>query len=450
MTTSTRMPNREDGWVLVSAIVLMAIMLTVGLASFAFVDTGQKRSRESRERESSLSLAEAALYAQGFALTRNWPNPDQQLGGDCSSGAAVTASTLFCPDRDTLAKGSSANGGVAQLTNVDLDANSTWSTKVRDNYGALKSSYSEEVVNGVKLADSQLTEGGVPCPQTPCRMDFNGDRQLWVSAKALVRGRPRSVVARLKLEQLRESVPQAGVVAGALDVTNNGNKLMLDGTGSSVVVRCSPLTSTSCMSYEPDKGQITPAPASAPSQPNFMTPAQLLRFKARAKTDGTYFAAGTCPSSAAELTGAVVWVEQCSTSYANNIGPFSTPCDVPSSLSGNCINPTNKPGLLIWHCGTLRFTGNYSFYGIVYVVNNSDGTCASFPAKSGGCPNGWVYESSGGAGTLGALVADGGGCVLMGSNSVNMKYDANVFNSVTSYGTVGLVQNTWRELKAGS
>ena len=50
------------------------------------------------------------------------------------------------------------------------------------------------------------------------------------------------IVARLKLEQLRESVPQAGVVAGALDVTNNGNKLMVDGTGSSIVVRCSPLT----------------------------------------------------------------------------------------------------------------------------------------------------------------------------------------------------------------
>ena len=49
---------------------------------------------------------------------------------------------------------------------------------------------------------------------------------------------------------------------------------------------------------------------------------------------------------------------------------------------------------------------------------------------------------------LGALVTDGGGCVLIGSNSVNMQYDANVFNSVSSYGTVGLVQNTWRELPA--
>lgn len=443
MTRSTRMPGREDGWVLVSAIVLMAIMLTVGLASYAFVDTGQKRSRESRERESSLSLAEAALYAQGFALTRNWPNPAKQLGGDCTSAAAMTATTLYCPDRDTLARGSSGNGSVAQLANVDLNANATWTTKVRDNYGGLKASFDPAV------ADGTLTEGGVPCPQTPCRMDFNGDRQLWVSAKAVVRGRPRSIVARLKLEQLRESVPQAGVVAGALDVTNNGNKLMVDGTGSSIVVRCTPLTSDSCMSYDAGKGQMTPAPASTPSQPNFMTPAQLERFKARAKADGTYWPAGTCPSNAAELTGAVVWVEQCSTSYAN-IGPYSTPCVVPAGVTANCINPTTKPGLLIWHCGTLRFTAQSTFYGIVYLVNNSDGKCAGFAAKSGGCPNGWVYETNGGAATLGALVADGGGCVLIGSNSVNVKYDANVFNSVTSYGTVGLVQNTWRELKAGS
>jgi hypothetical protein len=223
---------------------------------------------------------------------------------------------------------------------------------------------------------------------------------------------------------------------------------MVDGTGSSIVVRCPDLTSPSCMSYDAGKGQLTPAPASTPSQPNFMTPAQLQRFKARAKADGTYFAG--CPSNAAELTGAVVWVESCTTSYAN-IGPYSTPCVVPSGLTANCINSTSKPGLLIWHCGTLSFTAQSTFYGIVYLVNNSDGTCTNgYVAKSGGCPTGKVYETNGGAATLGALVADGGGCVLIGSNSVNIKYDANVFNSVTSYGTVGLVQNTWRELKAGS
>ena len=132
----------------------------------------------------------------------------------------MTATTLFCPDRDTLAKGSSANGGVAQLANVDFDAerdlDDPGPRQLRRAQGLLRPGARERHADRERRA----------VPATPCRMDFNEDRQLWVSAKAIVRGRPRSVVARLKLEQLRESVPQAGVVAGALDVTNNGNKLM--------------------------------------------------------------------------------------------------------------------------------------------------------------------------------------------------------------------------------
>ena len=341
-----------------------------------------------------------------------------------------------------LDKASSANPGVAQFKTADFGAKTSWTTSVRDNYGQLASAYDPT------KADQQLTNGTTPCPQTPCRMDFNGDRQVWVQARAVVRGKPRNVVARLKLELLSESVPRAGLVAGALDVTNNGNKLMIDGTGSSVLVRCSPVTSTSCASYDAGKGQVTPAPASAPAQPNFMPPAQLERFKARAIADGTYFPAGTCPSDGAQLTGAVVWVEQCSTSYAS-VGGYSSPCVVPDAMSSNCINPTTKPGLLIWHCGTFGATANWTFYGILYLVNNSDGTCASFPAKTGGCPTASIYQSNGGSGVLGALVVDGGGCVQIGSNSLNMAFDGNVFAAATSYGTVGLVQNTWRELKAG-
>jgi hypothetical protein len=199
----------------------------------------------------------------------------------------------------------------------------------------------------------------------------------------------------------------------------------------------------------PAKGQITPPPIQEAGRPAFMTPAQLERFKQRAITDGTYFAAGTCPANAAQLTGAVVWVERCDRQYAH-VGPYSTPCVVPSSLGPNCINPTTAPGMLIWHCGTLGLTANQSFYGIVYMVNNSDGTCSGWTAKDGACGAGTIYSSNGGGGVLGALVVDGNACIEVGSNSLNMKFDANVFNGVTSYGTVGLVQNTWRELKAGS
>jgi hypothetical protein len=143
-----------------------------------------------------------------------------------------------------------------------------------------------------------------------------------------------------------------------------------------------------------------------------------------------------------------VFVERCDKSYPHTSG-YSTPCAVPTGMAANCINPTTKPGMLIWHCGTFGMTANQTFYGIVYMVNNSDGTCQGWTAKSGSCSQSTIYQTSGGGGTYGALVADGDACVAIGSNSLNMAFDANVFSSVTSFGTVGLVQNTWRELKAG-
>ena len=49
-------------------------------------------------------------------------------------------------------------------------------------------------------------------------------------------------------------------------------------------------------------------------------------------------------------------------------------------------------------------------------------------------------------GILGALLIDGTGCLYAGSNGLQVQFDPNVFGAVASYGTVGLVQDTWREL----
>jgi Tfp pilus assembly protein PilX len=442
----------EDGWVLVSAIVLMAIMLTVGIAAYAFVDTGQKRSRESRERESALSLAEGALYAQGFALTRNWPNPGKPLTGDCSSATAISAANLFCPDRDTLAAGSSGNAAVAQFKSTDFLKNATWTTSVRDNSGVLSAAYDPT------KADSTLVDPVKgACPTTPCRMDWNEDRQLWVQARAVVRGRPRNIVARLKLEELPESVPRAAVVAGGINVSNSGNNNIIDGSGSTVIVRCNPPSSRQCVNSDP--GQITPAPQTSATQPPLMTPTQLQRFKERAIADGRYYAG--CPtqdpvSNQYDLWGAVVWVEDCQSppNLANNVRTAT--CAAPTGMSPNCINTIEKPGLLIWHCGRADFQGSFTYVGVIYNTNNSDGTCANFTAKTGNCFSGNqrvtandLIVTDGGFGVVGALAIDGGGCLQIGSNGLQVKFDPNAFNAVSSYGTVGLVQNTWRELKAG-
>jgi hypothetical protein len=89
------------------------------------------------------------------------------------------------------------------------------------------------------------------------------------------------------------------------------------------------------------------------------------------------------------------------------------------------------------------------------LVNNSDGTCpASLGARGDGTCVGQnvdedrdVLTTSGGFAVWGALAVDGNGCMKIGSNGLQVRFDANVFDTAQSYGTVGLVQNTWRELR---
>ena len=103
-------------------------------------------------------------------------------------------------------------------------------------------------------------------------------------------------------------------------MTNNGNKLMVDGTGSSIVVRCPNLAdSANCMDYDSGKGQLTPAPSSTPGQPNFMTPAQLAAVQDPRQGRG-HLLPRLPAGQRREAHRWVVWVESCTTSYAN-IGP---------------------------------------------------------------------------------------------------------------------------------
>jgi hypothetical protein len=121
------------------------------------------------------------------------------------------------------------------------------------------------------------------------------------------------------------------------------------------------------------------------------------------------------------------------------------------------VNTIDRPGVLIVRCGALRMTGGWTYVGLVYFVNGSDGSCpgqvrGSNPPKctSSSLDANTVLDTQGGFGTWGGIAADGNACVLLGSNGMQLRFDANAFASVSSYGTVGLVQNTWRELPSGT
>jgi Tfp pilus assembly protein PilX len=435
--------KQERGFAMVTAIVLLSLMFGVGLVALRATETNSHRSREQRVRESSLSLDEGVLYAQSLVLATKWANAQNPYPATCTSGGAASDK---CPNAATLAGSATAN-----FANVDQLGNSTWKTKVRDNGGALKNAYDP------LQADLAQTTTGVGTCAAPCTYDFNHDNELWVQAQSVVRGKKRNVVARMRLEQITENLPETGVTAGALSVTNNGNHggtPIIDASGSAVLVRCSNTTASDCVDAK--DGQIVPTPQSA-TVPNLMTASQLARFKQRAITDGRYYPG--CPTKNAnnkyDFSGKVVWIEGC-TNPPNLTNQVETvDCNPPDGMARTCTNIDADPGLVIWHCGRADMAGGYTHRGILYLVNGSDGTCpASLGARGDGTCVGQnvddsrdVLTTSGGFAVWGALAVDGNGCMKIGSNGLQVRFDANVFDSAQSYGTVGLVQNTWRELR---
>jgi hypothetical protein len=440
----------ERGFAMIVAIVLMALMLGLGIAALGLVDSESNRTREQRVRESTLQLDEGVLYAQSLVLSTKWASALNPYPSKCTSGGAADAR---CPNAATLA----GSAGGANFANVDQRSGATWVTKVRDNGGPLANAYNPA------QADLAQTTGAKTCPG-PCTYDFNEDNQVWVQSQSTLRDgsaakprfKSRNVVARLRLEQLTENVPQVGVTAGALSVTNSGGHggtPIIDVSGADVLVRCPDLTSPSCVDAK--DGQVVPAPKAA-TVGNFMTAEQMARFKQRAITDGNYFPG--CPTDDAsgkiDLSGKVVWVEGCLNPPNLTSSAKTVTCSPPAGMDPDCVNTNAAPGLLIWHCARADFSGGFTFHGILYMANNSDGTCpASMPTRGDGTCVGSnvdnardVFTSNGGFAVWGALAVDGPACMKVGSNGLQVKFDPNVFNSAQSYGTVGLVQNTWREL----
>ena len=408
--------HEEAGSILVIAIILMAVMLSVALSTLAFVDGQQIRAVEQRERETALNLAEGVLYAQGFALARSWPGNAGEGDMVPSTCTSATVQSL-CPDPRTLAAANSATPASANFTNADASADVSWTTRIRDNGGPLADAFDVTMMNL-----TQQTTGAVPCPG-PCRWDANGDRKLWVQAQAIVRGRPRNLVALLKREQFAESFgANNAITAGSFETTNSGNKTVIDVTGSQTVVRCAPV-GPNCTDYDTKKNQVLPPPISIATAPRAMTAVQFERFKAAALSanPSTYYT--SCPAT---LAGRVVFVD---------LPSAATTC---TDSNGATYNSAARPGVLVVARGRLSMKS--TFHGLVYMVNGPGNEPHSSDTVLTVGANGEI---------IGGVAIDGPGHLVAGQashNRASISFDPNAFNSLVSFGTTGLVQNTWREL----
>jgi hypothetical protein len=309
-----RLHRSEDGWVVVTAIVLMAIMLGVGLAVMATADTQSSVSRQERVRESAFNLAEGLLQAESVVLQNNWPSDVPCATNDngcgypapdaCSKvGATITGNANQCPAASTSGTGGNIAGSSGIFSNIDQSllangnlsngtaAGVAWHIQVRDDLGVCSPTTPQSSAFYDSCQIPTYYKGSCPPPnqntpsacwpaiatakystspsQAPgddlsicqngnanvqCTWDANGDKQLWVRVDVTIQGTTRSLVALLHLENFPVIVNSKDAVnGGAVSFSNNGNKHIVDTNGSEVVARCTPTTGADPTSGTPLK-----------------------------------------------------------------------------------------------------------------------------------------------------------------------------------------------------
>ena len=419
--------SRQDGWAIVTAMMVMTAMLFIGLAAIAFVDGESRSSQRSRQAEARLNLSEGALATQLYQLSHDWPTASDLV--DCTE----TSTTATAPRCFTAADLK------ANYQQVDFSLNPKWKVQVRDDAGAAPANpgVCDPSASGM---GGYYTDAVLSGP----KYDANRNCQLWVRAEGTLNGVKRVVVAKVRVDTRPVQFPIAPFVSGSFNTGNNsGSKIIVDGAGNAGQVRCA-TTATACVDFS--SGQVT-RPGSVTSDPslseNVVDGATLDALRSTARQNNTYYSTSTpgktaCP---ADPSGAVVFVEDLNCSYS----------------AGDPVNGTTKQGIFIINKGTLSISGNREWWGAIYLVNAQGcGTVATGPCinSSGGYKD-TVAEITGTVTIHGGVFIDGKGRLSIGSSGnagqglPNLIYDPSVFPPLQAYGTAGIIQNTWRELTAG-
>ena len=219
--------------------------------------------------------------------------------------------------------------------------------------------------------------------------------------------------------------PNATLVAGKFEVSNSGNKVMIDTNGTSnewvpgdIIVRCNK-AAAGCAVWDQPKGQIEPDTVkSNPTQPKALSPEALDLLRARAVAEGNYYT-GCAPSLQGDVPGELVFMENAEGCHFNGNQVYNSP---------------TKPGYVVIAKGTPTLNGNAEFYGVIYHANEAESSDM-------------LINMKGNISIFGSIVIDGAGGLSAGSSKVNLVYNPNAFSGLKAFGTAGIVQNTFREIK---
>jgi Tfp pilus assembly protein PilX len=412
----TRIGNLRDegGFVLATAIIIMSLMLVLGLVVLQVVDVQSRQTGHELGGETAFNLAESALDAEAIQIQTTWP---ATTPGWAVCNQASTPST-GCPGTSLTTAFSSTYAGPELSSPV-------WTVQVLDDSGG--ASYYTDAIAG-----------------TAAHYDANSDNKLWIRAQATIGGQTRIAVAQMVRQLQVVALPHNVITAGAVSTSNNGNKVIINATdpatglSGAVALRCAtaatPDTSNPCAGWVASQGQLSPASNYVASyvDPNAgnatLSGATLTSLKQIAVAASTYYPAGTCPPQSQTGT---MYVENANCTYTG-----WTPSGTPSPPSGT-------PSTLIFAAGTLTFSGNSGFYGIIYMANGQSAVGAS-----GACTtaqeNGPVVNILGTGTITGAIFVDRCGTVSAGSSANNIVFSSVAFSGVQAYAPPSLAKNTFR------
>jgi Tfp pilus assembly protein PilX len=410
----------EEGFALVSAIVLLMVILGIGMGLLLFTDNQQKASRIEQSAESAFNVAEAALNAQVGQVSRSWPSNGGKNGKEgealpetCTESTSTT--TNGCPTSASLSTGYPNISPVACKGVATKDAwgsalTNEWTTYVRDDKNKESSFF-----------NSAEEKGAAP-------WDENEDGKLWVRSVGVVQCHVISLVTLVTRQLVTLSFPKDAVSGNWFRVTNNGNKQIVNTQGEpaeeagQIGMRCEGVTT--CEEWDVKKEQVSPDTTKAPAVPSpIMSEEQLAALKSQAITLGTFRSPTVkgCPTSMEQLSGLPAYVEGC-----GNL----------KLTSNGTSNSVSSPGFLVLYNGTLELAGTSTFYGVIYAHNAQN-------------YNGSVVSLGGTTKVVGAIDVDGKGGIEFGASGVNFVYNPKAISEVKSYAGATPTRNTFRVLPSG-
>ncbi|MEA2139819.1 MAG: hypothetical protein QOG56_2969 [Solirubrobacteraceae bacterium] len=500
----------QAGSAMITALMAMLVILSLGLALLALVDGQARDSGAERTRDRAFNLADAALTSAAFSLSKyNWPSS----GAAAPSNTSATGTAADCSGASygaTLGAATNPGSATSKLqpglsATFDDSAYSgaRWQINVCDDDAADLVSPNKPVWTNALLVDWNY--------------DHNANGYVWIRSEAHVGASKRVLAALVRPAQVAALSSKYGLMTGRVtaDVATTAGTVLSGGLlgsvtssllGSSGLVSADPLvpapdsgvTAVRCGALD---GCLMGTLAGASSLAAFSTlvsggtlvqatsptaagAAAILQLKQQAMSSGTYLASTPgkaradhpmlpqCVIPAGANADTIVYIDQVGTT--GSAGSIGGPGDQFCYLNVGA-NPAFK-ALVIGHGRVvLRGDGDANggtFHGLVYALNQQRESLgdASLPARE-------VVRIEEGAHVVGGVAADGksaevgiyppqascgplGALCLLGSlldtvldalGGYNPAITSNkvLMDKVTVAGTTTVVQGTYKDVAGG-